>query len=85
LNDGTSDSHGSGKKAGFHLLDPANLTFSEKTPPFFQNRDGSTEAVQGPSRQTTTIRPREGDAMAITGSSFRRHNAYEFLKSTFSC
>jgi hypothetical protein len=59
-----------GASSNFHLLDPANLTFSEKTPVFFENRDASTEAVRGRYTKTTTICPRQGYAMAIAGSSF---------------
>jgi hypothetical protein len=59
-----------GASSNFHLLDLAFLTFYEKTPGFVQNRDASTEVVQGPYTKTTTICPRQGDAMAITGSSF---------------
>jgi hypothetical protein len=68
-----------GGSSNFHLLDPVFLTFSEKTPVFFQNRDPSTEAVQERYTKTTTICPRQGDAMAITGSSLAElHNAYQF-------
>jgi hypothetical protein len=69
LNYGTSHCRGIIKDSS---ADPAFLTFSEKTPGLFQNRDASTEGVQGRHTKTTTICPRQGDAMAITGSSFGR-------------